>query len=157
MDAIAVERGWNQPQTRVASLSSLARLSSEENQSVSPAATLAAAEAPIGANGMPLDHAFGENSAPAPNQAGLLTDFLPIDRVSLESAIDHFLENFEVLGGGMPDLQFVEGLTLPLVAGLVVFVAADAVVRRRRSQRGRIEESGMDGAPIVHPLLRMLA
>jgi hypothetical protein len=84
-----------------------------------------------------------QQELPLPHAAGLIADVLPLDRASLELAVDQFFEQLEDLGVG----QLVEQgpiRAIPLSLALIGTAAAVEVTRRRlrsggggRAARGR--------------------
>ncbi len=78
---------------------------------------------------------------PDPSSSGLLTDFLPFERRSLEAAIDRFLDQFESLGADLTDWRSPTEL-LPMLTAVAVTAVASEVLRRRRQ---RDEANAADG------------
>ncbi len=102
------------------------------------------------------DASAPEPVAPSPTYADLLTNFLPIDRASLDSAIDHVLDNFDAFGSGFTDLKAIEGLALPIAAGVVIILGTEATMNRRARAERRQQRDETEN-PIVHPLLGLPA
>jgi hypothetical protein len=127
----------------------------ESREPTSPV-VLVKGKVPTHADGMPLEVDVGADGVCAPTHAQLITDFLPLDRRSLETAIDHFLEKIEVLDVGLPDLEDLEGIAFPLAAGALTFVGAKALMKKRRNRQMHWEDSDESGDPIVHPLLGLI-
>jgi len=132
-----------------------ARTPGAESEGATSAVELAEGKVSTDANGLSLDISAPEENVPAPTHADILTNFLPIDRASLETAIDHILENFDGLGAGLADLKVLEGLALPVATGTVVFLGTEAVLSWRKRAAGR-EGSEENEDPILHPLLGLL-
>jgi hypothetical protein len=72
-----------------------------------------------------------EEPAASPRGSDLLTSFLPVDRASLESAIDRFLVEFEKLGTEWGDEVSATRL-VPALAAVTIPALALEVVRRKR-------------------------
>jgi hypothetical protein len=98
-------------------------------------------EARSNVEGVVTEPALIEESAPSPRSAGLLTEFLPFDRASLEDAIDRFLAPLENLGGELLDWRPSPGLVHAAAFVTAATVATEAV-RRRLRIRGASEDAG---------------
>jgi hypothetical protein len=75
----------------------------------------------------------GDALVQSPRSSDLLTDFLPLDRASLESAVDRFLGQFESLGSEFMSSPPPKGL-IPLFSAIAITALASEVARQRWSQ-----------------------
>ncbi|HEV3121003.1 MAG TPA: hypothetical protein VGY53_03835, partial [Isosphaeraceae bacterium] len=92
--------------------------------------------------------AADELSSAEPQQADLLTRFLPFDRASLENAIDEFLEQVNDLGASLPDLSVPMRLVPATLAVASALLASEAALRLRlRSQTAEPEAEDESGSP----------
>ena len=82
--------------------------------------------------------------APEPQEAGLLTRFLPLDNKSLEMAIDQFLGQFDDLGSALLDARTPIGLVPATLAVASALLACDVVIQV--SRRCREEPLDAEGA-----------
>jgi hypothetical protein len=81
----------------------------------------------------PAESAAGtEGEVPSPQGAGLIADVLPLNRASLERAIERFLDGFEDLAAGPAGWRGSPG---PIRALLMLMVATTAEAARRRLRR----------------------
>jgi hypothetical protein len=94
---------------------------------------------------------FGKASLelPTPGHAELLTNFLPLDRASLENAIDQFLDRFESLGASLPDLQQGTSLVPAIAAAAITALATNAILSRRRGKDEKKDEAEEDGEAVL--------
>jgi len=155
-DSVANENSGMEPMSVLAKNRPADRAATADSQDSALALEIGGGEVPTSADGLNLEFSPPDDTAPAPTHADLMTDFLPIDRATLEKAIDHILENFEGLGVGLTDLKFLEGLVLPVAGSAAVVLGAGAVIKWRK-RVAESEESAPDRNPIFHPLLGLPA
>jgi hypothetical protein len=94
-----------------------------------------------GASASAGDQADG-TGAEAARHSGLLTDFLPYDRNSLEQAIDRFLARCDDLGTELSRAHGPSDLLTEIMAVAVAFTAAK--VGLRLYWRSRDDDAGAD-------------
>jgi hypothetical protein len=95
----------------------------------------------------PDGRAAGRLEVPSPQRSDLLTDFSPLDRTSLESAIDRFLRPFEGLGAGRSGPPGSEELVTDLVVLAVALSASKVALRslgRHAEDRAVADGAGAD-------------
>jgi hypothetical protein len=73
--------------------------------------------------------------------AGLVSDFLPCDRATLERAIDQFLSQFESVAAELSQIEPSSALLSAATGVAVATLAFDAIHRRRRSRAKALGES----------------
>ena len=78
----------------------------------------------------------GEAASASPAHADLATSFLPFDRASVERAIDEFLDRFDDLGAGLPDLAMVAQVVPGVITVAAAALASHVVMKRRRRGEG---------------------
>jgi hypothetical protein len=83
----------------------------------------------VGRSGEPLEIVVSE-----PAVAEMIQSFLPFDRSTLETAIDHFLEPFDSLASTMPELRGPMGLITASLAAAATVVAVEVAIRLRRAR-----------------------
>jgi hypothetical protein len=92
----------------------------------------------------------GAQESPPPSHADLATSFLPFDRASVERAIDEFLDHFESLGTGLPDLGMPARVVPGAIAVAAVGLAAHRVLKNRRR-----DDDGPTGVDAGASLLKL--
>jgi hypothetical protein len=110
---------------------------------------------PGGVGGALGDGDTGVAAVASQRRANLLTDFIPFDGNSLESAIDRYLARFEDLGAGLSRFRPMSDLVVELMAVAVTLAASRLAVElfgRRPSDdeaelAGAAAGAGFDGDP----------
>jgi hypothetical protein len=74
-----------------------------------------------------------------------VSDFLALDRATLERAIDHFLDQFDSLAGELGRLETSTGLLSVVTLAGMTAVASQVVIRGRR-----LRDAERGGAPSYH-------
>jgi hypothetical protein len=156
LDFIAAESSVIEPCAQNEKIQPGNRVLVAEGQNQDSAVEVVQDGVPTDALGLPLELSAPEEVAPAPTRADLLTDFLPIDRATLETAIDHILENFDDLVVGLADLKILEGLVCPVVGGAILLLGAEAVLRWRKRAAG-VDKATDAAESNFHPLLGLTA
>jgi hypothetical protein len=77
---------------------------------------------------------------PGPRFAGLVSDFLPVDRATVQRAVDRFLDTLDGVAGEITSFEPSSALMIS-AATISVGVLAVVVIKRR----GRTEEQGKFG------------
>jgi hypothetical protein len=78
---------------------------------------------------------------PGPRFAGLVSDFLPVDRATVQRAVDRFLDTLDSVAGEITSFEPSSAL---MISAVTISVGALAVVVIKR--RGRTDEQGKFGA-----------
>jgi hypothetical protein len=71
---------------------------------------------------------------PGPQFAGLVSEFLPVDRATLERAVDRVLDTFDSVAGQLP--TFGQPSALLISAGTIALGMLTLVAIRRRGRSG---------------------
>jgi hypothetical protein len=79
------------------------------------------------------DDGEGAAAAAIPAHADLATSFLPFDRASVERAIDAFLDRFDELGAGLPEITTAAQVVPVVLTVAVAALASHGVMKRRRA------------------------
>jgi hypothetical protein len=94
------------------------------------------------------DSAPAETAIDAPRPADLLTNFLPYDRASVETAVDAFLDQFEGLGAGLTGFVNL-GQVVPGIVALGAVTAFSTVMLKRRRNRSEREKSNPQAQAVL--------
>jgi hypothetical protein len=85
------------------------------------------------------------NEIREPQTGNLLVNFLPLDRTSLEKAIDRFLDRFEGITSELAELEGSTDLLPMVTAFTIAAVATEAIRRRQRDLKTRTGVETFEG------------